>query len=66
MNKEFVPYEQALELKELGFECEAVCDQCLGDDSVDSCYCNYGIYKIVPKTTTNSQGQTVWIGSYLY
>ena len=50
----------------IGFERETVCDQCLDDDSVDSCYCNYGSYKIVPKKTTNSQGQTVWVGKYIY
>ena len=47
------------------FEFETVCDQCLDDDSVDSCYCHYGSYKIVPKTTTNSQGHLVACGKYI-
>ena len=48
------------------FSPKMVCDQCNGDDSTDSCYCHHGIYKIIPKTTTNPQGQNVWVGKYLY
>lgn len=48
------------------FEFDTVCDQCLDDDSVDSCYCHYGSYKIVPKTITNSQGQVMVCGKYIY
>ena len=48
------------------FSPKMVCDQCNGDDITDSCYCHHGSYKIIPKTTTSSQGQTVWVGKYLY
>lgn len=33
MNKEFIPYEQALELKELGFD-----EQCFGFYTLEGCY----------------------------
>jgi hypothetical protein len=41
----------------VAFECEESVDS-------DSMYVDYVIYK--PKTTTNPQGQTVWVGKYIY
>jgi hypothetical protein len=46
------------------FIAETVCDQCLDDETADSCYCNFGNHKTVLKTTTNSQGQQVLVGTY--
>ncbi len=48
------------------FVAETVCDQCLDDETVDSCYCNFGNYKTELKTTTNSEGKQVLVGTYLY
>jgi hypothetical protein len=41
----------------VAFECEESVDS-------DSMYVDYVIYK--PKTTTNPQGQTEWVGKYIY
>ena len=41
----------------VAFECEESVDS-------DSMYVDYVIYK--PKTITNPQGQTVWVGKYIY
>jgi hypothetical protein len=41
----------------VAFECEESVDS-------DSMYVDYVIYK--PKTTTNPQGQTKWVGKYIY
>jgi hypothetical protein len=47
------------------FVAETVCDQCLDDETVDSCYCNFGNYKTELKTTTIN-GKTYLVGTYLY
>jgi hypothetical protein len=49
----------------LWFVAETVCDQCLDDETVDSCYCNFGNYKTELKTTTIN-GKTYLVGTYLY
>ena len=46
------------------FVVETVCDQCLDDETVDSCYCNFGNYKTVLKTTTINN-KTYLVGTYL-
>jgi len=46
------------------FIAETVCDQCLDDETVDSCYCNFGNYKTVLKNTTIN-GKTYLVGTYL-
>jgi hypothetical protein len=46
------------------FVAETVCDQCLDDETVDSCYCNFGNYKTVLKTTTINNN-TYLVGTYL-
>jgi hypothetical protein len=46
------------------FVAETVCDQCLDDETVDSCYCNFGNYKTVLKTTTINN-KTYLVGTYL-
>jgi hypothetical protein len=46
------------------FVAETVCDQCLDDETVDSCYCNFGNYKTVLKNTTIN-GKTYLVGTYL-
>ena len=46
MNKEFIPYEQALELKQLGFQ-----EECVGLYDVQKRLFNRGTYKFVEKET---------------
>ncbi len=46
MNKEFLPYELALELKELGFQ-----EECVGLYDVQKRLFNRGTYKFVEKET---------------
>ena len=46
MEKEFVPYELALELKQLGFQ-----EKCLGLYDVQKRLFNRGVYKFVEKET---------------
>jgi hypothetical protein len=45
------------------FVAETVCDQCLDDETVDSCYCNFGNYKTVLKTITINN-KTYLVGTY--
>jgi hypothetical protein len=47
------------------FIAETVCDQCLDDETVDSCYCNFGNYKTEFKTTTINN-KTYLVGTYKY
>jgi hypothetical protein len=47
------------------FVAETVCDQCLDDKTTDSCYCHFGNYKTVLKTTT-IEGKVYLVGTYLY
>lgn len=47
------------------FVAETVCDQCLDDKTTDSCYCHFGNYKIVLKTTTINN-KTYLVGTYLF
>jgi hypothetical protein len=62
MNKEFIPYEQALELKELGFD-----EPCLGyyEPSKEFNYLNWETFKDFPYLAKNSEWQDL-CGAPLY
>lgn len=45
----------------VGFECETEWINSYGSPTVQ-----YDAQELNPKTTTNSQGQTVWVGKYIY
>jgi len=47
------------------FVAETVCDQCLDDKTTDSCYCHFGNYKTVLKTTT-IEGKVYLVGKFIY
>jgi hypothetical protein len=62
VNEEFQLWKSLKQPK--WFVAETVCDQCLDDETVDSCYCNFGNYKTVLKTTTINN-KTYLEGTYL-
>jgi hypothetical protein len=54
MNKEFIPYEQSVDLKELGFD-----EPCFGyyEPSKEFIYLNWEIFKDLPYLAKNSEWQ---------